>query len=56
LLVRFGGVALLPKLLDKVGKDLGLSIGYERLDLSLFGGWVDLWHLDVKKRDAAASR
>jgi hypothetical protein len=50
--VRFGGVALLPSLLDRVGKGLGLEITYARLDLSLIGGTFELRGLDVARRPA----
>jgi len=50
--VRFGGVALLPSLLDRVGKGLGLEITFARLDLSLIGGTLELSGLDVARRPA----
>ncbi|MBL8843992.1 MAG: DUF748 domain-containing protein [Planctomycetes bacterium] len=53
--VRFGGVALLPTVADRVGEKLGLSIAWERLDLSLFGGSVELRRLDVRRRSDGAA-
>jgi hypothetical protein len=50
--VRFGGVALLPSLLDRVGKGLGLAITYARLEISLIGGTFELRGLDVARRPA----
>jgi len=50
--VRFGGVALLPSLLERIGKGLGLEITYARLDLSLIGGTFELRGLDVARRPA----
>lgn len=52
---RFGGVALLPTVADRFGEKLGLSIAWERLDLSLFGGSVELHRLDVRRRSDGAA-
>jgi hypothetical protein len=52
LVVRFAGVALLPTILDSVGKQIGLSISYARLDLSLVSGSFELARLDVARRPA----
>jgi hypothetical protein len=52
LIVRFAGVALLPTILDSVGKKIGLTISYARLDLSLVSGSFELARLDVARRPA----
>lgn len=52
LIVRFAGVALLPTILDKVGRQIGLTISYARLDLSLVSGSFELARLDVARRPA----
>lgn len=51
--VRTVLLAMLPSLLDGAAEEQGLRIGYERLDVSLLGLDVELWHLDVTPRDAA---
>jgi hypothetical protein len=50
--VRFGGVALLPSLLERVGKGLGLEITYARLDLADQRDW----RTARARRRAAAGR
>jgi len=52
LIVRFAGVALLPTILDSVGKKIGLTISYARLDLSLVSGSFELARFDVARRPA----
>jgi hypothetical protein len=44
----------LPLLLDRWARGHGLACSYERLDLSLLRGRVELWHLTLKPRVADA--
>ncbi len=53
--IRFGGVALLPTLIDRFVEPLGLALRYERLDLSLFGGSLELGHLELRSRSDEAA-
>ena len=44
----------LPSIIDQVAGAYGFRCEYDRLDLSLLGGDVELWHLRVSPADAEA--